>query len=167
MSRRLFVPLMAALLVIAALGAVAAVKISEAPPVAVVPEVYKSGEDGYFRVVAKLPKRNTKERLVLTARIEEGDLFLVTVTPVPPKSGKPAHGDHDDVEPAPVEQAEELVTVTGRYLKPGPARLAISSRSTKGDLLRLAFTLPDGDVTADATIRTEWAQQYQIGRAHV
>lgn len=161
MSRRLFVPLMAALLVIAALGAVAAVKISEAPPVAVVPEVYKSGEDGYFRVVAKLPKRNTKERLVLTARIEEGDLFLVTVTPVPPKSGKPAHGDHDDVEPAPVEQAEELVTVTGRYLKPGPARLAISSRSTKGDLLRLAFTLPDGDVTADATIRTEWARQYQ------
>lgn len=60
MSRRLLVPLLAALFVIAALGAVAAVKISAAPAVAVVPEIYKSGEDGYFRIVTKLPKRGKK-----------------------------------------------------------------------------------------------------------
>ncbi|MDK9716994.1 MAG: hypothetical protein OEL57_03690 [Trichlorobacter sp.] len=156
MSRRLFVPLVAALLVIAALGAVAAVNIIEAPAVTVVPEVYKGGEDGYFRIVTKLPKRSSNERLILTPRVEEGDLFLVTVTQAPPQKGKHARTDG-----AKTEQAEELITVTGRYQKAGPGRLAIRSRNTKGDLLRLTFTLPGADVTTDATIRTEWAKQYQ------
>lgn len=161
MSRRLLVPLLAALLVVTTLGAVAAVKISAAPAVTVVPEVYKSGEDGYFRIVTKLPKKSTNERLLLTPNVEEGDLFLVTVTQVPPKNEKHTGTDGGKTEQAKVEQAEELITVTGRYQKPGPARLAIRSRNSKGDLIQLTFSLPGSDVTTDATIRTEWAKQYQ------
>jgi len=160
MSRRLLVPLLAALLVVAALGAVAAVRISAPPAVTVVPEIYKNGDEGYFRIVAKLPKSSTKGPLILTPRVEDGDIFLVTVNPVVAK-GKHTHTDADEAGQAQLEQTEAMITVTGRYLKPGPAQLAIQSRTTKGDLLRLAFTLPDADVTGDATIRSEWAKQYQ------
>jgi hypothetical protein len=161
MSRRLFVPLLAALLVIAALGAVAAVKISEAPSVTVVPELYKSGEEGYFRIVAKLPKGASKEYLSLVPQVEEGDLFLITMRPVVAKRVEHTHAADDDAEQGQPGQIEDAVTIIGRYLKPGPARLTLYNRASKGKLLRLAFSLPGGDVTADATIRTEWAQQYQ------
>ena len=161
MSRRLFVPLVAALLVVVALGAVAAVKISKTPSVTVVPEVYKSGEDGYFRIVAKLPKGASKEYLSLVPLVEEGDIFLITMRPVVSKGDKHKHSDDDEADQDPPNQIGDTITVSGRYLKPGPARLTIRSRTAKGDLLHLAFTLPAGDTTADATIRTEWAQQYQ------
>jgi len=161
MSRRLVVPLLAALLVVAALGAVAAVKISAPPAVTVVPEIYRNGDEGYFRIVTKLPKSSTKQPLLLTPRVEDGDIFLVTVNLLTPAKGRHNHTDADEAGQVRLEQIEEMITVTGRYLKPGPAQLAIQSRTAKGDLLRLAFTLPDADATGDATIRSEWAKQYQ------
>lgn len=166
MSRKVMVPLVAVMLVIVSLGALAAVKLHDPPVLQVVPEVYKNAEDGYFKIVTQLPQE-TASSVALLPKTVHGDLYLVQVGKITEKPKPQASTDAAaDDGAVPGNTNNSKLVIIGRYQKGGQASLALSSGAGKRELLRLTFTLPDRDMTANAALRREWAELYRASLWH-
>ncbi len=160
MSPRKLIAAVAAVVVSVSLAAVAAVPGFRPVTTTVTPEIHREGDEGYFRIVVPLPQNAPRGPLTLVPQVEEGDVFLAHVsTPFPA-------GIEEDGEPE-TGLPEGQITVTGRFVRPGPARVTILTRPDGGTLKTLAtlvFRLPSGD-TQNPGVRRAWAQQEQAALA--
>ncbi|ACM18446.1 hypothetical protein Geob_0069 [Geotalea daltonii FRC-32] len=148
------------------LAAVAAIGVATVPTKPVIPEVHRSGDDGYFRLQVPLPKDTPAGPMGLGVTVESGDCWLVAAQAQ--YENKPPADRDDDAEDSPAESAtERTFTVTGRYDHGGPIRLTITAR-TAGEshrpLVKLSFQLPDAP-QENPEVRRAWAQQQQISLA--
>jgi hypothetical protein len=161
MSRRIIVAVVLAVIFAVSLAAVAAVGTGRSADITVTPETHRSGGEGYFRVRVPLPKGAPAGFLILTPRVEKGDMFLVTaLAPLQPGQMEDEGEDAATDGAAPVR----MITVAGRFGRAGPARLAILARSPGASLkplVTLSFTLPEGD-SDRPDVRKEWARQQQF-----
>lgn len=148
---------------IGSLVAVAAIGASGPATISVTPGIHRVGQDGYFLINLPLPKDAPKGALTLTAQAEEGNVFLLNAfasVPQPVAHDKDGEGENETFP-------NGTITVTGRFITPGTARLTILARPTGEEfkpLLKLVFTLPATDRSAPA-VRTAWARQQQIALA--
>ncbi len=159
MSRRTIIAFAVATLLIGCFAAVAAVGTGGVSTAAITPEIHRVGNEGYFRLVLPLPDKAPIGPLSLVARVEEGDVYLVHAM----ASGQ-AREDQDEGEVAASPHGRTM-TITGRFGKPGPARMTILARPAGGALKPLAsfrFKLPAGDVSRP-DVRQSWARQQQVG----
>lgn len=149
MSRPITLLLASIALITASLAAIAAVGGESTPVISVTPQVHRSGEEGYFLLQVPLPKGVSAVPFALTARVDQGDIFLTNAyAPLPRNKEK---------------GTAQQIAVTGRFGHAGPARMTILTRSANAafkPLMTLNFQLPEGD-TANPEARTTWAQQQQ------
>ena len=164
MKRRTILVVSVTLVLAVSLAAVAGIFSSGPRPVAVTPQVHKQGAEGYFRVEAPLPADAPKGGRLFVVKVDEGDVYLAHAVSEARGEASP---DESETRDAPAAKkaapAERTVTVTGRFSRPGPARLTVLDRAAKGEpkpLLRVSFTLPEADAAAPA-VRTAWARQEQ------
>ncbi len=160
MSRRSLALVVLATLLVVLLMAPAA---SFGSATTVVPEVHRLTGDGYFRIVIPLPKGAPTGPLALLPRVDKGDVFLVTAL-APHPQGQMVNEDEAVAEGAPPKR---VITVTGRFGRPGPASLTILARSPDSSLrplLVLNFQLPDGD-SQRPEVRQAWAKGEQLALA--
>jgi hypothetical protein len=160
MSPRMLIAAVAAIVVSVSLAAIAAVPGFRQVTTTVTPEIHREGDEGYFRIVVSLPKGAPQGAVVLVPQINEGDVFLVHAS-APLSSGIEDDGDAEEGPP------EGQITVTGRFVRPGPARLTILARPAGKplkSLVTLAFKLPSGE-SQNPEVRRAWAQQQQMALA--
>lgn len=156
MKQRTIVPMIVISLLVVSLAAIG----SGGPQMqSVIPRVHKSGTEGYFRIVAPLPAGVPLGRLVLPVQAEAGDVFLLHAM-----SSESSSPDDDARDSATAGTAvPRTVTITGRFSRPGSARLIVMTRSPEGKpkpLLKLSMTLPEADASAP-DVRMGWARQQQ------
>lgn len=155
MRTRRIVLFMIIVVAIGSLAAMAAIGTGGPDTLPVTPEVHRAGTDGYFRIRVPLPEAASKGVPALSAQVTEGDLFLVNAFAA-------SREDADEGEIITTDTG--TITVTGRFGRPGPARLTILARQEGGEakpLLKLAFSLPATESSAP-DVRAAWARQQQI-----
>jgi hypothetical protein len=145
--------------VFASLAAAAAVWTTAVPSQQCEPQVHRERDEGFFCLTVPLPAGSVSQSTSFSVTVLTGDVWLLHAQ-APPPANRTAADDSDEDKPSP----QRTVTVTGRYTKAGPVRLALQGRVANEPfkpLLYLLFTLPDGEVGNDE-VRKAWAKQQEL-----
>ncbi len=155
--KRHTIPITIILLLLATLGAVAA--ISTTPATATVtPLIHKQGSEGFFLIQLPQTAESAKNRQPFAVQINSGDIYLVTA------EGKGLDTDGDKTAKKSGENSVPPIAISGRFGQSGPASLTLLRRTSEGSYshyAKVAFELPKADTTAKPVVR-EWALQQQL-----
>lgn len=86
----------------------------------IIPMIHKTGDEGFFAALVRLPENVPEGSLLYSCTVEKGDLYMVSAFP----PGE--QGSDRPAKPGPPEK--RAVMIAGRFGNPGPARVSIVAR---------------------------------------